>query len=140
MPSIKKNAVYLEITQRLPKLLCGRFLKGDKLLGTRWRRQFSVGPYILDFYCPSLKLAIELDGALHYTDSGYHHDSVRENFLSDLGIEVLRFENKTVWNGQEAIIESVTRKIEERLKNSPSKLEGVPFRGRECVNGRINSF
>lgn len=106
-----------------------QILKGDKLLGTRWRRQFSVGPYILDFYCPSLKLAIELDGALHYTDSGYHHDSVRENFLSDLGIEVLRFENKTIWNGQEAIIESVTRKIEERLKNSPSKLEGVPFMG-----------
>ena len=100
----------------------------------RFQRQKAIGNYIVDFYCAKARLAIELDGALHYTDSGYHHDSVRENFLSDLGIEVLRFENKTVWNGQETIIESVTRKIEERLKNSPSKLEGVPFRGRECVN------
>ena len=107
-----------------------QILKGDKLMGVRWRRQFSIGPYILDFYCPSLKMAIELDGAVHYTDSGYHHDFVRDRYLSEKGIEILRFENKTVWNGQEAIIESITNKIEERLsKNSPSKLEGVPEGG-----------
>ena len=70
-----------------------RILKGDKIMGIRWRRQFSVGPYILDFYCPFLKLAIELDAYNHYTDSGYQHDSERDCYLSKLGIEVMRFEN-----------------------------------------------
>ena len=90
-------------------------LKGDKILGVRWRRQFSIDSYILDFYCPKLKLAIELDGNHHYTDSGYCHDSIRERYLSELGIEVLRFENRHIWKSQEAIIEQIERRVNEKL-------------------------
>ena len=110
-----------------------RILKGDKIMGIRWRRQFSVGPYILDFYCPFLKLAIELDGYNHYTDSGYQHDSERDCYLSKLGIEVMRFENRFLWQCQEVVIDSIVQKVENKLldinKNSPSKLEGVPEGG-----------
>ena len=56
-------------------------LKERKIEGMRWRRQFSVGPYILDFYCPQLRLCIELDGAHHYTLEGSEHDYLRDVWL-----------------------------------------------------------
>jgi very-short-patch-repair endonuclease len=57
-------------------------LKERKIEGMRWRRQFSVGPYILDFYCPQLRLCIELDGAPHYTLEGSEHDNHRDEWLA----------------------------------------------------------
>ena len=56
-------------------------LKGRQVEGMRWRRQFGVGPYILDFYCPQLHLCIELDGAPHYTIQGGENDLQREEWL-----------------------------------------------------------
>ena len=52
-------------------------LKKRQLRGRKFRRQHSVGRYILDFYCPSERLAIELDGAHHYTPAGQDHDARR---------------------------------------------------------------
>jgi very-short-patch-repair endonuclease len=46
-------------------------LKDSQLENRKFRRQHSVGPYILDFYCPSEKLCIELDGEIHYTEAGF---------------------------------------------------------------------
>lgn len=68
-------------------------LKGDKL-GYRFRRQFSVGYYILDFYCPRKKLAIELDGAVHTNQKEY--DKIRDKFIHEFGITVLHFQNEDI--------------------------------------------
>ena len=54
-------------------------LKGRQIEGMRWRRQFGVGPFILDFYCPQLHLCIELDGAQHYTIQGAENDQHARN-------------------------------------------------------------
>ena len=56
-------------------------IKGRKINGRRWRRQFSVGPFIIDFYCPELKLGIELDGAPHFVPGGYEADELRTDYL-----------------------------------------------------------
>ena len=56
-------------------------LKNRQIDGVRFRRQFSVGEYILDFYCPELKLGIELDGQGHYTIEGSLRDGSRDNSL-----------------------------------------------------------
>lgn len=69
------------------------YLRNEKL-GWRFRRQHSVGHYILDFYCPQAKLAIELDGAVHDSDTAQENDREREKFLAACGIRVLRFRNK----------------------------------------------
>ena len=66
--------------------------------GQKFRRQHSVGSYILDFYCPQSKLAVELDGYHHFTTEGKHYDERRDSFLLRLGIRVLRFENEDVFN------------------------------------------
>ncbi len=83
-----------------------RLLKGRQLEGLKFRRQHSVEPYILDFYCPALKLAIELGGASHACREEY--DGQRTSYLSETaGITVLRFENRVVFENPEQIFREV---------------------------------
>jgi very-short-patch-repair endonuclease len=82
-------------------------LKNKQLEGRRFRRQFSIDNYILDFYCPSEKLAIELDGARHFTHQGVEKDKVRDSFLKANGIGVIRIENKDVFDNTVHVIECI---------------------------------
>lgn len=87
----------------------------DQILNTRWRRQFSIGPYILDFYCPKLKIAIELDGSPHFTANGNNRDFTRDRYLiQQEGIIILRFENKFVWNNTPELIQTIKDTIVDR--------------------------
>ena len=79
-------------------------LKNGKLKGRKFRRQHSMENYVLDFYCPSEKLAIELDGEVHFNDHAREADSLRTAYLNSLGIRVLRFENKLVFDDLEWIL------------------------------------
>lgn len=83
------------------------FLKGKQLEGRKFRRQHSVDFYILDFYCPSERLAIELDGQGHWQICQSEYDKERDLFLECFGIRVLRFENKVIWNNLEGLLEEV---------------------------------
>jgi len=76
--------------------LLWRGLQRSQLDGRKFRRQQSIGPYTVDFYCPAEKLVVELDGAGHFTVSGEAHDVVRTAYLNELGLRVLRFENRFV--------------------------------------------
>ncbi len=82
-------------------------LKRRQLGGRRFRRQFSIGPYVLDFYCPRERLAIELDGAVHNTPAQRAHDAERTRHLSTVGIRVLRFENRQVFEAPEAVLAAI---------------------------------
>ncbi len=62
----------------------------------RFLRQKVVDGYIVDFYCASVRIAIELDGAQHYTEDGTEYDRERDKLLSAWGIEVIRFPNSVV--------------------------------------------
>jgi very-short-patch-repair endonuclease len=84
-------------------------LKNRQVDGRRFRRQFSVGNYILDFYCPEEKLAIELDGQGHYTIWGAIRDDERSAFLNKQGIKVIRFENIVVFEDMESVLEEIRR-------------------------------
>ena len=88
-----------------------RFLKGNQL-GKKFRRQHSVGPYILDFYCASEKLAIELDGQDHFTDAGFVRDEIRTEYLKQFSIRVLRFENDEVFLATEAVLEKIREALQ----------------------------
>src|SRR6476469_8592053 len=71
-------------------------LKNSKIDGRKFRRQHSVGPYVLDFYCPQEHLAVEMDGEGHYGALAQLHDRKRRRYLNEQGIKVLRFENEFV--------------------------------------------
>ncbi len=80
------------------------YLKNAQLSGRKFRRQHSVGNYILDFYCPSERLAVELDGEVHNTPEAYKYDRARDLFLSGHDIKTLRFENKLVFQEIDAVL------------------------------------
>lgn len=82
-------------------------VQNSKLDGRKFRRQHSVGNYILDFYCPSEKLAIELDGEVHFNETAQQKDAERTLFLNYYGIKVLRFENKLVFEKTEQVLDEI---------------------------------
>ena len=82
-------------------------LKAKRFYGTHWRRQFSVGNYVLDFYCPFSKLCVELDGKEHFTIQGDTYDYDRTEFLNSKGIKVVRFENREIWENIERVLETI---------------------------------
>src|SRR5947209_7094848 len=74
-----------------------RHLRNREFAGHKFRRQHPIGSYVLDFYCPAARLAIEIDGSGHSFFPGQEHDSAREAFLAASGIRVLRFYNEAVY-------------------------------------------
>src|SRR3990167_3130999 len=84
-------------------------LKNSRLEDRKFRRQHSVGPYVLYFYCSSEKLCIELDGIAHFTDGGYEYDTARTEYLMTLNVRVIRFENKDVFENTEGVLEEIRR-------------------------------
>lgn len=73
-----------------------KHLKNRQIEGRRFTKQHSIGNFIVDFYCPSEMLILELDGQGHFNPVGEDYDEKRSKFLKDLGFNVLRFENKRV--------------------------------------------
>lgn len=84
------------------------YLRSSQLEGRKFRRQHSVGGYILDFYCPSEKLAIELDGEVHNSEAAAEYDHERDLFLRETGIKVMRFENYIVFQSIDWLLEQVS--------------------------------
>ena len=84
-------------------------IKNSQLDGRKFRRQHSVGYYILDFYCPKEKLCIELDGAGHFTEEGLAYDKERTDYINTLKIKVIRFENKEVFENMESVLEQIKK-------------------------------
>ncbi|HYC62782.1 MAG TPA: endonuclease domain-containing protein [Thermoanaerobaculia bacterium] len=91
-----------------------QWLRDRRFSGFKFRRQVPIGPYILDFYCPTLHLAIELDGAGHNDASMSEYDSKRTIFLSARGIEVLRIPNELTQAGGEYAIACIQAAIAKR--------------------------
>ena len=86
-----------------------KYLKSRQLCGMLWRRQFSVGKYVLDFYCHEKRLCIELDGQMHFTVGGDRSDLERTEYLNSKGIRVIRFENCDIWHNIDAVIDEIKR-------------------------------
>ena len=84
-------------------------LKNKQLDGRKFRRQHSVDRYILDFYCPSERLAIELDGENHFTAEGMLYDENRTRYLQSINIRVIRFENEEVFQSPQGVLAEIRR-------------------------------
>ena len=109
--ALRRNATDAE--QRL-----WRRLRGNQL-GTRFRRQHSVDEYVLDFYAPRLKLAIEVDGDSHFTEAAIQYDRVRTIHLSRFGIDVIRFTNLDIVENIEGVLATIAAAVERRTATSP---------------------
>ncbi|MBR4129168.1 MAG: DUF559 domain-containing protein [Bacteroidaceae bacterium] len=95
--SKKGMRTYLRTHGTIAEIIMWRLLKSRQIDGVKFRRQFSVDNYILDFYCPELRLCIELDGTPHFTEAGRLRDKCRTKDLREIHyIQTLRFENEMV--------------------------------------------
>ena len=90
-----------------PEALLWMKLKGKQIDGLKFRRQFGVGPYVIDFYCPELRLGIELDGEIHNRFDTEMHDNIRTAFLRENRITLLRYKNEVVYQNVDAIVEDI---------------------------------
>ena len=91
-------------------------LRSKQLLGLRFLRQYGVGKYILDFYCPAIRLAIELDGGQHATKQ--EADILRTSFLNSQDIIVLRFWNNDVFQNTDGIMQTIFEAAQKLMKRS----------------------
>jgi very-short-patch-repair endonuclease len=83
------------------------YVKNSQLEGRKFRRQHSIDNYIMDFYCPSEKLAVELDGQGHFDTIQAENDKEKDLFLQACGIKVLRFENRLIFEQPNRVLEEV---------------------------------
>ncbi|MBI4407732.1 MAG: endonuclease domain-containing protein [Candidatus Kerfeldbacteria bacterium] len=89
-------------------------LKGKQLDGYKFRRQFALYNFIVDFYCHSLKLVIEVDGGIHTDQQAQDHR--RDTMLQEHGYTVLRFTNEQVFTDIETVLKSISHSFEEEIK------------------------
>ncbi len=82
-------------------------IRGKQLKEYQFYRQKIIGDYIVDFYCPKAKLAIELDGGQHYTEEGREKDKVRDRYLTDHGLQLLRFSDRDVLTQLDGVLEKI---------------------------------
>lgn len=95
---------------RAEVILWSRLRRGQ-LRGHRFRRQYSIGPYSVDFYCAQARLAIELDGDTHFTPEAKQSDARRQQYIESFGIRVLRFTNVELYDNLDGVIEAIARAL-----------------------------
>ncbi len=76
----------------------------NKQLGYKFRRQFGIGKYIVDFYCPKLKFIVEVDGATHCTDGEVAYDKIRQKYLESLEMTIKRYLNSDIYNNLDSVV------------------------------------
>ncbi|MCC7351139.1 MAG: endonuclease domain-containing protein [Phycisphaerales bacterium] len=102
-------------------------IRGDQI-GFRFRRQYRLGIYILDFFCPATRLVVEVDGDSHATRQRY--DQARTDYLQSRHLQVIRFENSQVMTNLDEVVGEIYRQC---VKNAPSPLPSpLPS---PCVQG-----
>jgi len=87
-------------------------LRSRQMSGLKFFRQYSAGPYTLDFYCPARRLAIEVDGGQHADVYDQQHDAHRDKYLKELNIRVIRFWNDDVLQNMEGVGQKIREEIE----------------------------
>ncbi len=86
-------------------------LRNRNFMGLKFRRQYSIGEYIVDFYCSKLRLVLEIDGEIHFTKDAKEYDRLRTKELQKLDIEVLRFTNEEVIEDIEGVLKNLKTKL-----------------------------
>jgi len=112
---LRKNGTHAEA-------VLWKSLQNGQLDGRKFRRQHSIGYFILDFYCPKEKLCIELDGQPHFTLNGKFRDLEKTGYLNHHGIIVIRFENKLVLENLEFVLKTIQANFK-KSKSPPAMSE-----------------
>ncbi|MCW8813757.1 MAG: endonuclease domain-containing protein [Ignavibacteriaceae bacterium] len=92
----------------LAEIFLWKHLKQKQLNGRKFRRQHSIGNYIVDFYCPEERLVVELNGEPHFDKETKKYDKARTLYLNGLNIKVIRFENVEILRALENVLNKIS--------------------------------
>ena len=123
-----RRARALRRTMSLPEVLLWRLLSA-RPGGFKVRRQHPAGPYVLDFYCESAKLAIEVDGSVHGAGDNPERDAIRDRWLKEAGIRTFRITAKDVLDNEEGVVAAIVREC--AVPDPSTALRAVPLPSRE---------
>ncbi len=121
-PKLKELARKLRTHSTLAEIALWNELKGKKVLGFDFHRQKPIDNYIVDFYCPNLLLAIEIDGNTHEHEFVYQNDRVRQKRLESIGITILRFTDEEVKKNREGVIMALEDWIRTHSVSKPTHI------------------
>jgi very-short-patch-repair endonuclease len=96
-----------------------QMVRDRRMLGEKFRREYPLGPYTLDFACLDLKLNLEIDGQDHLTDEGKQHDQKRDNYVRQMGFEVLRIPGYRVIQNRDNVYQEIARMIRKLTAKIP---------------------
>ncbi|NJM68604.1 MAG: endonuclease domain-containing protein [Acaryochloris sp. RU_4_1] len=121
-PEIERAARHLRHRLTLAEATLWQALKNRQLGGLRWRCQHPMGRFIVDFYCPSCRLIVEVDGEIHYQQQEY--DCARTEHLQNYGYTVIRFSNEAVETNLEAVLATIYGQCHSNRMDLPPILGG----------------
>jgi very-short-patch-repair endonuclease len=105
-------------------------LKDRRLLGCKFRRQYGIESYTVDFYSPDIKLAIELDGESHYQQGRQEFDKRRDAMIRSFGICILRILNEDIYENRNGVWDALVRAAREQIEQlRPSDKPGRIVKG-----------
>jgi very-short-patch-repair endonuclease len=99
-------------------------LKGRQVRGCKFRRQHGIHMFVVDFYCPELRLAIEVDGITHDDDRQQASDRNRQRLIESYGVDFLRFSDEEVLENAEKVVETIAAEID-RLRGVKARTTPV---------------
>ena len=112
-PITQNHAKNLRQNLTKSEAIIWNYLKGKKVEGVKFRRQFPIGNYIADFAAIEIKLIIEIDGATHSSDDRVEYDTARTEFLTSQGWRVIRVWNNDIYSNLNGVLQSISQIVYE---------------------------
>ena len=109
--NIKQISRVLRKNMTKEEIILWSRIKGKQIKEVQFYRQRPIGNYIADFYCPKVKLIIEVDGSQHYEEEGIEKDKIRDEYFESLGLKVLRFTNLDVLKNINGVLEKIYEEV-----------------------------
>jgi very-short-patch-repair endonuclease len=109
--TLKRRASELRRGQTPAERALWKRLRMRQVCGARFLRQCVIGSFIVDFYAPSIRLAVELDGGQHYEPAAQRHDEMRSGWLTRQRITVLRYTNLDVMQRLDDVLDDIERAV-----------------------------
>lgn len=124
-PNLKELTRQLRNNSTMAEIKLWKYLKNKQIHGYDFHRQKSIGDYILDFFCHELMLGIELDGYSHQFEDVFKKDKAKEKRMNEIGINILRFQNKEVVENIDNVLMAIETFISEREKTHPLPFSSI---------------
>ena len=111
--ALRERRRELRNNQTPAEKLLWKYISKEKIKGLKFIRQYSAGPYILDFYCSKIRLAVELDGDHHADPEIKTYDLERSKYLKNLDIDLIRFWNNDVLHNIKTVLDKLQNEVEQ---------------------------